>query len=239
LKRHENVTCPVLKIKRLAAGKNGCKNCGADNIINLKIHQEKSCLINNIAVRYYMTSLFTGKHDSNINDEKVQAGVQIHFKTYLDEPMEQSQNEQEVKEEENEQIHFDAEIIDQFKNDDQKPQKPIKQESTVQEQKEPQEEEIFEDEDFMGFQKEEIISTSQQNLAKIIEAMRIENVKDVHWTMNDQWREVNGGGLLPALNAQKSNSCTACAVTALCMLHVEPLVDSCRMGQKYNKLIIY
>jgi predicted ATPase len=94
LKRHENVTCPVLKIKRLAAGKNGCKNCGADNIINLKIHQEKSCLINNIAVRYYMTSLFTGKHDSNINDEKVQAGVQIHFKTILDEPMEQSQNEQ-------------------------------------------------------------------------------------------------------------------------------------------------
>jgi hypothetical protein len=63
---------------------------------------------------------------------------------------------------------------------------------------------------FMGSQAEEInISTSQQYLAKIIEVMRIENIEhmndqsieDVHWTMNDQWIELNGGGLLPSQNA--------------------------------------
>jgi hypothetical protein len=110
-----------------------------------------------------------------------------------------------------------------------KPQKTIEpmeiEQETVQEQKE---EEIFED-DFMAFQDEEInISTSQQNLAKL-EVMRIERIEnmndDVHWTMNDQWSEVNGGGLLPAQNFQTSNSCTACAVTALCALYVEPLVE--------------
>jgi hypothetical protein len=34
--------------------------------------------------------------------------------------------------------------------------------------------------------------------------------------------KLNGGGLLPAQNAQKSNSCTACAVTALVQLYVLP-----------------
>jgi hypothetical protein len=126
---------------------------------------------------------------------------------------------------------FLPKIIDQFKNDDQKPQKTIKpmeieQENTVQ--KEPQEAEIFED-DFMAFQDEEInISTSQQNLAKL-ELMRIESIEhmndDVHWTMNDQWREVNGGGLLPAQNFQTSTSCTACAVTALVQLFVSPFIE--------------
>jgi hypothetical protein len=124
-------------------------------------------------------------------------------------------------------------IIDQFKNDDQKPcQKPqktiepmvssmeIEQDNTVEKQKEPQEEEIFEDEDFTGFQEKEVnSSTSQQNLAKIIEVMRIESIdqsiEDVHWTMNDQWIELNEGGLLPAQNPQTSNSCTAFAVTAV------------------------
>jgi hypothetical protein len=74
LNRHENLQCPVLKIKRLEEGKNGCKNCGADKLINLKRHQEKSCLIiNNKAVWYYMASL-TGETD-NISDETVAAGV--------------------------------------------------------------------------------------------------------------------------------------------------------------------
>jgi hypothetical protein len=58
--------------------------------------------------------------------------------------------------------------------------------------------------------------------------MQIENVdqsiEDVHWTMNDQWREVNGGELLPAQNFQTSNSCTACAVTALVQLFVSPFI---------------
>jgi hypothetical protein len=54
--------------------------------------------------------------------------------------------------------------------------------------------------------------------------MNDQSIEDVHWTMNGQWIELNGGGLLPAQNVQTSNSCTGCAVTALCMLHVETLV---------------
>jgi hypothetical protein len=42
LKRHEDLQCPVLKIKRLQGKvtQNGCNNCGADKLINLKRHQK-------------------------------------------------------------------------------------------------------------------------------------------------------------------------------------------------------
>jgi hypothetical protein len=108
--------------------------------------------------------------------------------------------------------------IDQFQND-------MAQENTVEEQKEPQDEDIFEDVEqskcvLIGFQKEEVHISSQQNFAKL-EVMRIESI--VH--MNDQWIELNGGGLLPAQNTQNSNSCTAGVVTALCMLYVLLLVE--------------
>jgi hypothetical protein len=60
---------------------------------------------------------------------------------------------------------------------------------------------------------------------KIIEVERIEIIEDVYWTMNDQWIKLNGGGLLPPQNAQIRNSCTAFAVTALCMLNVLTLEE--------------
>jgi hypothetical protein len=49
--------------------------------------------------------------------------------------------------------------------------------------------------------------------------MRIESIEH----MNDQWIGLNEGGLLPAQNAQKSNFCTACAVTALVQLYILPV----------------
>jgi hypothetical protein len=51
---------------------------------------------------------------------------------------------------------------------------------------------------------------SQTNLEKIKEVEQRESIGDVHWTMNDQWIELNGGGLLPAHISNSSATCFNC-----------------------------